>query len=302
MPHRLVERCAALETLKDSIPQVFADALDHTADLDEFTRVRREMEDFLDKYLETTRDLARIWWQPPLVFVALGDPGHGRTVAQCMLAAFRRRQLPVTSPVTTGIVHEAVKGHSLLRDAASREALQAFGTGSVLDSDSCQPLLRWIQGNAWACPHANLYTESTFNLMDRIKDVGGPRMSPQTTETRVLLHRNHVLPQRSHSPSKKTGKAKRWQWSKDHMHDVITKVEQLSRTYPESLETAARKAVENKHKSPDYMGVVDGHAAHSSPERRKQYNATDEARKLKIPRRSEMQDEGRLSSPSQPRR
>ena len=197
LPHRLLERCAALETLIDGVPQVFADALEHTADLAEFTRVRREMQDFLEKYLETTRDLARIWWQPPLVFVALGDPGHGRTVALCMLAAFRRRELPVVSLVTKGIVHDAVKGHRLLRDQASREALHAFGTGSVLGSDNCVPLLRWIQGNAWACPHANLYTESTFNLMDR-KQVGGPAMSPHTTETRVLLQRNHVHNDRTH--------------------------------------------------------------------------------------------------------
>ena len=85
------------------------------------------------------------------------------------------------------------------------------------------------------------------------------------------------------------------------MEGVITRVEQLARTYPASLEKAARLAIEQKHKAPDYLGVVDGQAAHAAPELRKQYNAADEARKLKIPRRNEIQDEGRLSSPSQPR-
>ena len=85
------------------------------------------------------------------------------------------------------------------------------------------------------------------------------------------------------------------------MEGVITRVEHLACTYPASLETAARTAIEQKHKPPDYLGVVDGQAAHAAPERRKQYNASEEARKLKIPKGNEMQNEGRLSSPSQPR-
>ena len=298
LPQRLVERCGALQNILDTLDDVFCEAL-VTCNSGDQVRLRAEIAAFLEEYLLATRQLGKMWWEAPAVFVALGDPGQGRMIAQCMLAAHRDRPLPVVCSLTQEITHKSVTDHILLTDSSHRSALTCFANGSTLQSDACAILLKWVQANAWSCPHINMFSESTFNLMDQIRDVGGPAMSPQTAERRLILLRNQVLAKRSHSPRKRSKKAKTWHWTKPHLQSVLDKMVAQADQYPECLSPALQDAIENVHPSPDFLGTVEEEASHARPSKRKKRDVVREAKDLVIPKKGRMYKEEPVASQSE---
>ena len=238
------------------------------------------MSGFLTEYLETTVRLGKSWLEPPLVFCALGDPAHCRQIALAIMAADagRRNEGRVTGSITQESLQNCpLVGYSL------RKCVEAVAFDRTLIDDECAPLKKWLASNVWAMPHANAFSESTFNLMDRVAWVGGPAMSAGTTERRVMHLQNHVLSQRSHSPSNRPGKRKKWHPTRKHLRDGVKRLAQVATTYPIQLDQAVSALPTIDRVPPNLRAHAEKNAAKAAPERRKKYNVMEEAAALTVP-------------------
>ena len=113
-------------------------------------------------------------------------------------------------------------------------------------------------------------------------------MGPATTEQRVLMLRNNVMPQRSRSPSKISGKTKKWHWTKDHLRQAMSRFATWAASYPTSLTGASTQAVLSPHEPPDFLCAADDATAKAHPHKRKQYSASAKAKELVIPKKGKM--------------
>ena len=278
MPARLVARTASLQLLVRTYRNVFCDAID-TCPLALRNRLATEIRGFLDTYLETTKRLGSSWLEPPLVFVALGDTGHCRQIALGMMAAESGGSN--NEPLTAAITKNSVEHHCLMTTSL-HQCVEAMAHGALLLDPQCAGLLKWVQSNAWGAPHANAFSESAFNLMDRLAWTGGPAMGAATTERRVMHLQNHVLSQRSHSPNAK-GKTKKWHPTRAHLRQGLAALKQAAGLYPECLDKRAVAPPPIDRTAPDFLGHIQRNAAGAQPDRRKQYNAAQEAAALVVP-------------------
>ena len=122
--------------------------------------------------------------------------------------------------------------------------------------------------------------ESLFSLMSRVQAIGGPAMGPATTEKRVLHAKNETLASRSNSPSPRTGKPKKWHWTKQHITDGVQKLEAKVSAYPADISAWMSQP---RHSMGDVVAASDSVASKAKPELREQYDVAFVANALVVP-------------------
>ena len=115
-------------------------------------------------------------------------------------------------------------------------------------------------------------------------------MGAATTERRVMHLQNHVLAQRSRSPTAQ-GKIKKWHPTKKHLGASVSSVVRAVETYPADLEQAVAKLPTACHQPPDFASHLQKNAAKAHPEKRKQYDVVHEADVLVVPLKGKVHQE-----------
>ena len=281
LPMRLVNRLRALAQLKDDRRNVFADVYTKT-DIGHHMRLDAEVVAFLDKFMDTTKTHAEMWLQPPLVLVALADPGHGRDVALALSDAGSGRKPNASTPLTKMIKPDTVSNHELVTDQALFTAVKVFARSGDIAAEDVGVLRQWLRATAHCCPHSNLNVENLFNIMDCVSAVGGPNLSTVVKEERVKGLCNNVLQKRPLEVSPQTGKKRAYHYTTEHLSQVVRSVDTATATY--TADVAEKAGAVPKRKPVDHAQGHKDDAKRAAPSRRKPFVPEQAVQEVVVPR------------------